>query len=361
MATSFQTDGVGLWAEQDFGSQLDYTLDWTAGLDIGDVIADSQWTAEAGLIVSNKTFGDVQTTAWLSGGIAGRSYSVSNTVTTSTGRRDVRTFRLFVRDTAALGASQWSVFPSIPEAIIGMRRDRLLGPSQAWMAGIELSDEYLLEKLLSAQSAVERALRVFLTPVEVLPSGATDAERQALTDAGTRWIEEPGYDHEGSSMWGANWGLIELRQRPIIQIHEVRFAYPSPNSTLFVVPSEWLRLDKKYGKLQMVPVQSAGAFTMSSLVLSSLNAGLTIPLAIQIRYKAGLQNVARDYPDILNIIKRFAVLDVLDDQFISGSGSTSVDGLSQSADFDPRPHRQALTDRIESVRSSLTGIRATVL
>lgn len=358
MATSFHNDASGIWAEQAAGAELDYTLDWTDSLDGGDTIADSQWTADPGLLVDRRSFDDATVTAWVSGGIGGRSYLVTNTITTGTGRRDSRTFRIFVRNPAGVGAGIASVFGDLPAAIAMMRRDRLMGPQQAYMAGVQLSDEFLLGKLLAAERSAEKALRVFLTPCELLPSGATDEERDALDAAGIRWQEEAGYDHEGYS---GNWGALDLRHRPVIAIHEVRFCYPDPKSTLFTAPPEWIRLDKKYGRLQLVPTQSVGGFAVSNLVIASLNAGQTVPLAIQIRYRAGLRNAARDYPDVLNLILKLAVLDTLDDQFMPTGGSSSVDGLSQSMQWDGSKHHKELDTKFEKMRSSLHGIRMAFL
>jgi hypothetical protein len=342
MATSFHNDASGIWAEQAAGAELDYTLDWTDSLDDGDTIADSQWTADAGLLVDHRSFDDSSVTAWFSGGIGGRSYLVTNTITTGTGRRDSRSFRVFVRNPAGVGAGIASVFGDLPAAIAMMRRDRLMGPQQTYMA----------------ERTAEKALRVFLTPCELLPSGATDAERDAFDAAGIRWQEEAGYDHEGYS---GNWGALDLRHRPVIDIHEVRFCYPDPKSTLFVAPPEWIRLDKKYGRLQLVPTQSVGGFAVSNLVIASLNAGQTVPLAIQVRYRAGLRNAARDYPDVLNLILKQAVLDTLDDQFMPTGGSSSVDGLSQSMQWDGSKHHKELDAKFEKLRSSLHGIRMAFL
>jgi hypothetical protein len=361
MATSFQTDGAGLWAEQDAGAALDYSLDWGDSLDGGDIIVDSAWEADAGLVIDRRSFTDATTTAWASGGLAGRSYAVRNRITTGTGRVDLRSFRIFVRSNGVGLDAVHSVFPDLPTAIAELRRDRLMGPASAWMAGVELSDEYLLEKLQIAEREVERQLRMFLTPVTIIPETADDAERQALDEAGVRWEEEPGYDHEARLMGGDNWGAVELRHTPVIDVQEVRFAYPDPRSTLFQVPAEWLRLDKKYGRLQLVPTMSTGTIGLSGIILSALNGGRMVPLAIQVRYRAGLRDVRRKHPDLLNVIKRLTVLDVLDDQFMTGQGSISADGLSQSVAWDSGAHREIAAAKIDALRRSLQGIMLAVL
>lgn len=361
MATSFHSDAGGLRAEQSSGSSLDYTLDWAESLDAGDVIADSQWSVEAGIVAGQQSYDDSTTTAWLSGGVGGRSYAVTNTIVTSSGRRDTRTFRVFVTDAGGLGSGIKSVLGSLPQAIAALRRDRLMGPTRAWMPNSDISDEYILDKLLAAERYVERRLRTFLTPREILPSGATEQERLALEAAGETVVDDPGHDMEPGNQGPNAWGPIDLRHRPVIAIHSIRFAFPSPTSTVLEIPAQWLRLDKKYGRLQFVPVQSAGAFgAFSGLILTALSSNNVIPQAYQIRYRAGLENAARDYPDLLNLVKRLAVLDILDDQFLPTSGSTSVDGLSQSTSWDASGFRQAIDDKLDALRQSMAGIRLSV-
>jgi hypothetical protein len=355
MAASFHSDAGGLWTEQASGAALDYSLDWSADLDGSDEIAESVWVADPGLIVDRRSLTETTTTAWLSGGVGGQSYRVKNTITTATGRVDSRSFRVFVRDEAAVGAGLTSVFGSLPAAIATLRRDRLVAPSQSYMAGQAFSDEYILGKLLAAEAYAERRLRVFLTPVEMLPSGATDAEKAALDAAGQRWEQEPGYDFNPTNR-GA-WGWVDLRQAPVIAVHSLRFAYPSPTSVVFEVPRDWIRLDAKYGKLQLVPTQSAVGFSYSGLMLSQIGTGRGVPQAIQVRYRAGLESLPRKAADLLSLLSRIAVLDILDDQFMGASGSTSIDGISQSVTWDSGKHRAGIDEKLDTIRDSLQGIR----
>ena len=82
-------------------SRVDYAIDWSGYLD-GQVVAASSWTvrpAEAGgLVVDADSFDLTQTTATLSGGLAGHVYSASNRVTLSDGRIDERSITLRVED-----------------------------------------------------------------------------------------------------------------------------------------------------------------------------------------------------------------------------------------------------------------------
>lgn len=86
---------------KDPSAVLDWQFDWSAWLS-GDTITSSTFAVspvEAGGVTIDRT-GSTQTTAtvWLSGGIAGKVYLVTNHITTAGGRTDERTMQLMVRD-----------------------------------------------------------------------------------------------------------------------------------------------------------------------------------------------------------------------------------------------------------------------
>lgn len=76
---------------------LDYSLDWE--LDEGDTISASSWAivVGAGLVIDSENFGDDYTTVWLSAGVAGTTYKLTNTISTVDGRTDERTINLKVK------------------------------------------------------------------------------------------------------------------------------------------------------------------------------------------------------------------------------------------------------------------------
>ncbi len=360
-ATAFQQDAGGNpWAEQYAGSELDYTLDWSTSLDDGDAIAESAWASDSGIVVDRKSHDDNSSTAWISGGIAGRWYTVTNTVTTTSGRRDSRSFRIQVKGTA-LGAGLVSVFPDLAAAVTEMRRDRLMGAAQTWMPGVALSDEYLLQSLRAAEAEVSRRLRVFLTPRTIVSQGTPAEEIAALKAIGEVIVEEPGYDFSSNLFSGNRWGRIDVRHRPIIEVRRISLVYPGTGAIRSDINLSWLTIDKQYGVIQMVPSGSAGMLPMSSLLLSALNGDSNIPFFVRIQYRAGLENVAQDWPDVLNLIKRMAVTNVLSDQFIPSSGSTSADGLSQSVSFQMTNYQGAIDKSIDSLSRAIHGIKLMVL
>ncbi len=76
------------------GAELDYKMMWAPTLG-EDTIQSSTWTAP-GLTIGTVSFTNTDTTVWLRGGTAGKSYRVTNSIVTSGARTDVRTFTLEV-------------------------------------------------------------------------------------------------------------------------------------------------------------------------------------------------------------------------------------------------------------------------
>ena len=82
---------------KDPNAVLDYSIDWAKWL-AGDEIATSDWTVPAGLTKVSDTKTTTKTTAWLSGGAAAQSYTVTNRITTTGGRTEDRSFTLKVEE-----------------------------------------------------------------------------------------------------------------------------------------------------------------------------------------------------------------------------------------------------------------------
>ena len=77
---------------------LDYSIEWSKWL-AGDQIQTSTWTvSDPAIEAGNDSTIATRTTVWLSGGIAGQSYTVTNRITTSGGRTDERSFDIQVQE-----------------------------------------------------------------------------------------------------------------------------------------------------------------------------------------------------------------------------------------------------------------------
>lgn len=238
-------------------------------------------------------------------------------------------------------------------AIVEFRTNRLPLLAESGFPLSALTDDLLRSKIVAAETELERRLRCFLCPTTVIPQGST-------SPPDTRWIEEPGYDYGPELFDGNSWGMIMLRQRPIISIDSIVFAYPDLTSTLYTIPYSWIRIDKQTGLINLVPTQASMAMPLNTFLLSVLGGGRTVPLLLQIRYVCGLQNVAVEYPDVIDLIGKLAILSILQDAFMPASGSISADGLSQSMSFDFTKQQDAVLQRIETLRQAIHGIRSIV-
>ena len=79
---------------KDQAAVLDYQIDWATWLS-SDTINESIWLAP-GLTIDSESETTTATTVWLSGGSTGKTYKVTNNITTDGGRTDERSFTVSV-------------------------------------------------------------------------------------------------------------------------------------------------------------------------------------------------------------------------------------------------------------------------
>jgi hypothetical protein len=88
------------WPDKDSGETLDYTLDWTARLNLnhGDTIASSSWAITGGgdtvLTLSSSSHTSYTSTVWASSGTVGANYRITCTVVTTGSRTLVQSVYL---------------------------------------------------------------------------------------------------------------------------------------------------------------------------------------------------------------------------------------------------------------------------
>lgn len=365
MATLFTQTESGFTAEQGAGSVLDYGLDWSEFLasNPDDEIVSSTWQPDDPSVIASQSsiFGSI-TSVWLSGGNPGSWHAIVNEVTTRDGRRDSRVCLLYVRPQVA---SRSALFPSRITAISKLRRDRLTLLMSSIMPDVRLSDDFLWDKLLAAESHVSHALRVPLVPTRFFPSDPTPEQIAALD--GNPWALEAPYDYHPADWYGDKWGLILTRQKPIQSVLGMKFVYPSPAQTIVDVPADWIRLDKKYGHIQIVPTGTAYQTLLGGLFMSHLSGGKTLPFTVHLDYVAGLANVHTDFPDLVDAVLKMAVIKIIEDAVLPQSGSISADGLSQSLSVDAGKYHEAVdrilngTDGNGGLMARIHGIRMMVM
>lgn len=244
-------------------------------------------------------------------------------------------------------------------AVDSLRRDRLMLAAAGAMPTVAVSDDYLWDKLRSAEASIARELRVPLVPTAFFPDTPSDAEIAAL--GGMPWAIDPGYDYNPSEFsFSDKWGFLKLRNKPLQSVSRVRFAYPGGPTAHYDLPLDWIRSDKKFGQIQFVPSSTAFAAPLNAFVMQAIGNGRTIPLAIQISYVAGLANVAQDWPDIIDAVMKTASLKVIEDAFLPQSGSISADGLSQSMSNDMDKHHDMIDRLLHGGKGSNGGLMAAI-
>lgn len=274
----------------------------------------------------------------------------------------VRRFRVVVEELAP--STRTSLF--VRDIVVDeLRADRLFAAAAGILQDVKVSDRYLWEKVLAAESELSHTLRVPLVPTRYFPIPPTQVELAALGDMA--WAIDPGYDYDPAMFERDKWGYLVARHRPIISVQYMRFAYPKQDIGFFDVPPEWLRIDSRPGHLRIVPSSSAVLMGTAGFAMSSMLNRRTVPDMVQLSYTAGLVNAGTDYPELIDVIKKMAVLKIVEDSFLPQSGSISADGLSQSLSVDMSKYADAIDVTVNGragsnggLMTKIHGIRAMV-
>ncbi len=318
-------------------TSLDGATEYMAPRSAPDSVAGSDWLQ--GVVVVDFT------------GIETGAIPVGEAVLVLDGDFGLRRFRLFV-ETLAPG-TRTSLF--IRDIVVDeIRRDRLMAATAGILQDVKVSDDYLWDKVRAAESDLSHILRVPLVPTRFFPIPPTPDEIAAL---GTMtWDIDDGYDYEPTMFERDKWGYIVTRHRPVLSVQYMRFAYPTQNEGFFNVPLDWLRVDSRPGHLRIVPTNSAVLMGTAGFAMTTLINRRNIPAMVQVSYTAGLANAAVDYPELLDVIKKKAVLKIVADAYLPQSGSISADGLSQSMSVDMSKYSDAIDEIINGPKGSNGGL-----
>lgn len=253
-----------------------------------------------------------------------------------------------------------TIFKNRVAAIAELRGDRLALAAASVIPAVQLSDDYLYLKLLAAEAEIARRLRVYLEPTAIVPDDAPQSELDALEASGVVWAQEPAYDYDAEFFMYDRWGYLVTKSKPIVSVSSLKFVYPSALNQVFTIPPEWIRLDKKYGHIRLVPASQAFAAPLGAFLLQSLSGGRTVPFMIQVRYTAGLDNVVKNWQDLVSVIKKQAVADIVAESFLPQSGSISADGLSQSLSVDVSKYQESIDEKIDGPKGSNGGLMTAI-
>lgn len=149
-------------------------------------------------------------------------------------------------------------------------------------------------------------------------------------------ITDEAHDFNASDY--GKFGFMKTFKKPIIEVQSVSIRYPSASSNVVEFPASWVRCDKTYGQIQLIPTVGGNAALLvgSSVWLPLFNGGMAhVPLSLYVTYRAGF--LANQIPeDIEAVIYKKAGMSLLLmlGNALYGPGiaskSISMDGVSQS-------------------------------
>lgn len=236
-----------------------------------------------------------------------------------------------------------------------IRTDQLMAAAASVLSGVEVSDDYIWGKVRAAESEISHTLGVPLVPTRFFSVEPPTQEQIDALD-GMAWEVEPAYDYAPDLFRGDRWGLLVTRQRPIIDIISFSFTYPSSKDSYMPIPLDWIRWDAKYGSLNLVPSSPAIFAQMDAIIMTALTGGRAIPQMMRLDYTAGLQDVPNQYPELIDVIKKLAVLKIVADSYLPQSGSISADGLSQSLSVDMGKYQEVIDHTLNGPDGSNGGL-----
>lgn len=339
-----------------------YRLDVTGLLADGDAIASLTWTVPApvvgGLVIAAQAHAPTSTSVQLSGGLVNSWQAVLATYTTVLGDTDQIVLRVFIttdrEDLSLLGSA---LFPNRFTAVASLRRDRLMMAAAGAAKIVDVSDDYLWDKLLAAEAAAHHSLRVPFQVTQFFSDTPTQAQIDALPP-GMPWEIDPGYDYEPDFFRSEGWGYMQLRQKPLDSVQSVTIVFPAASANTYQIPADWIRPEKKYGTVQFIPGSGSGSMPLNAFMLQALGVGRRIPFSLRVNYRAGL--VAREWPDLVDMVQKKAVLKTVEDKFLPQSGSVSADGLSQSTSVDMEKYRDTIDSILNGAKGSNDGLMAAI-
>lgn len=350
---------------KDKDAQLDYSFDWSDWLAEGDAIAGSTWTSDPGITIINQSVVGSVATVWLNGGTPNNWYVITNTVisTSFPPRMDQRVLKVFIEaDATADPALQMgtALFPNRFAAVATLRTDRLMVAAAGALPSVEVSDDYIWSKLISAEAETQRDLRVYFQPTNLIPDDAPQSEVDAMIASGQPWAQEAAYDYDSAFFRGDRWGYIRTKSKPIVSVSSLRFVFPSPTTQVFDIPTDWMRFDKKYGHIRLVPTGVGTIGPLAIYPLQFMFGGSDVPFMVQLRYQAGLTNAVANWPDLVDLVQKRAVLSILTDSYLPQSGSISADGLSQTLSVDMSKYYDTIDMKLYGPKGANGGLMTAI-
>lgn len=225
--------------------------------------------------------------------------------------------------------------------------------SETDIAGLQTiwQDGQIQSYLQVAQNSLETDLNIHYDSQSVGCSWSDD----------TFDMTEDPYDFYASQY--SSFGFLVLRRRPVQSVERVRLMYSAQNH-IITYPASWIRVDRKMGRLSIVPTPGTGLEglvmingsywlpTMAGLWLKDM-----MPQLIAVDYTVGLSDseiAGAHYKEHAHHITRLALRECLvelSDVYKAGMASESVseDGLSETTQWTRSGGRLKYGDKIAQV------------
>lgn len=207
-------------------------------------------------------------------------------------------------------------------------RDGLLAPLAAIPQLASFPDTSIHAHIIAAEAEVERLLGTRFGVTRFLPYRDA-AEPPAPIDELHEY--EPLYDWPGR-IPGDGFPRLKPRVRPIVEVVSLSLSLPGAIISEFVVPLNWLRVDRLRHELLVAPSGGQAAY---ALAYGQGMMNWRLPSTCRIEYRAGLDEAGLEqWPQIQRLVELKAVLKILPTASMwlnpTALASVSADGLSQS-------------------------------
>lgn len=189
------------WAPKTPGEIRDYDVDWSAYLD-GDTVASSTWDVPAGLSIITTANDDTSATIRVSGGTAGESYLLANTITTAAGLA-YETSRVLdvVEESAAIPAfkERFPEFDAVSDALIGAAiAEAELAVGDRWPAeAVDIARRFYAAHILASEGEPDRSLEI------ATAAAAGDTAQHSVKDVSSVRIGDTAWTYGNTNAGGS--------------------------------------------------------------------------------------------------------------------------------------------------------------
>ena len=218
-----------------------------------------------------------------------------------------------------------------PETVEGITADPLISV---------LSPEFLKSHYLTGLDFVDKDKKPIPTEffVQKITTAAAVFKRLTNVHVLQTVIVDERHDYHSSDY--RNFSFIQLFEYPVVEVTSVHGIYPTGQS-LMNFPTDWFRVDKAHGQLNLVPTSGSLASVLigqSGAFLPLVFGASTLPHVFSIGYTTGFAAGAIPW-DVIDAIAKLACIEIFTVMGLTvfpvgvSNISAGIDGLSQSMGF----------------------------